>query len=691
MAHLASWQASIEATIAARLGHALAVIFRYRTAFNGLAIAMTPAEVGLVRGIPGIGSVTADEHLELMTDHGPQWIGADEIWDGSATGVASQGEGVVAAVIDSGVTVGHPSFANVGTDGYEHRNPRGRMYGICAIDARACNDKVIGLYDFTGTGPADELGHGTHVAGTVAGNVVEATIYAPTTAVGPQRLSGVAPHANLISYKVCAPSAFAALGSCPLSGIIAAIDQATADAADVMNLSIGSQSVDPWADPLTLSLLGADAAGVFTAVSAGNSGPGPSTIGRPADAPWVLAVGASTHDRRPTGRVITSGGGSSIGVIVGMSLSSDLTVTPLIDALSVGNPLCNAFTSVQALQIASAVALCVDGGIGRVAKGQNVRDAGGLGMVLAARPEARNSVVADPHVLPTVMIGDPDGVALRTWLATGTGHAVELRGTTLDESSSLADRLAAFSARGPDASNRRVIKPDVIAPGVAIWAAFNAHPGPGPAGDAPYTMLSGTSMSSPYAAGAAALLRAIRPAWTPESIKSALMTTAFVAPRGGRETQPVTNEDHAALANPFDVGAGRIDVARAASAGIVLHETAPHYEAASPNAGGDPAQLNLASVATDDCRTSCGWTRTVTSSASLAVTWTVSMIAGTGFTLNVRPGVFTLAPGETQIVTLTATNTGLTAGVWQFGQVTLTPSANTVPGAQIPVALTIHP
>ena len=52
-----------------------------------------------------------------------------------------------------------------------------------------------------------------------------------------------------------------------------------------------------------LSFFGAHAAGVFVAASAGNSGPNAQTIGRPSNSPWLMSVGASTHNRRPTGVV----------------------------------------------------------------------------------------------------------------------------------------------------------------------------------------------------------------------------------------------------------------------------------------------------------------------------------------------------------------------------------------------------
>jgi subtilisin family serine protease len=685
LAYLATRQSSAEGAIAVAIGRAPAVAFRYRVAFNGIALSLTAAEAAIVRGLGGVRAVTPDERLETITDNGPKWMDADAVWDGTAGVAATKGEGVVAGIIDTGVNIDHPSFADVGADGFNHTNPRGVPLGQCALQ---CNDKLIGLYDFTGTGVADDVGHGSHTASTVAGNVVDATVYAPTTTVGPRRISGVAPHANVISYKACTAAVFPVLGSCPITALIAAIDQATLDVVDVINFSIGGGSVDPWADPLGQSFFGTQAAGVFVAASAGNSGPNPQTIGRPANSPWLLAVGASTHDRRPTGTVAVSSAAGAGPTFAGMTVTSGLASTALVDARSItpANDLCNTFAAAQAAQIAGKVVVCTQGTIGRVQKGVNVKAAGGVGMVLISQPGAKNSVVADTHVLPTVMISEFDGAALRAWLAGAASPTATIEGTTLEESSTLADRMAYFSSRGPDLSSPNVIKPDVTAPGVAIWAAFHAHPGAGPASAAEYNIIQGTSMSSPHAAGAAALVRAVNPGWTPDNVKSALMTTAFTAPNGGRESVAVTKEDHTTPADAFDLGGGRIDVARAARAGLVLQESVANYQGANPALGGDSKLLNLASAANDNCTTTCAWTRTVTSAASGSVTWTAAAAGGAGFSLSVSPSSFALAPGASRTVTITATNTALVPGSWQFGQVTFTPST-AIPAQHFPVAV----
>ena len=253
--------------------------------------------------------------------------------------------------------------------------------------------------------------------------------------------------------------------------------------------------------------------------------------------------------------------------------------------------------------------------------------------------------------------------------------------------------MASFSSRGPNPSVPGVIKPDVTAPGVDIYAAFNTPLTSVPPTAPEYGIISGTSMSSPHAAGAVALLRALKPGWTPNQLKSALMTTGFTAlPGSGSEAHEVKKENASTAADPFDMGGGRVELRRAARAGLLLDVTSPldylNANPGHPTAPGDPSTLNIASMANGSCQTSCTWTRTVTSAASgLPVTWTASVANPSGATLTVVPASFTLAPGASQTLTITATNDSLTPNAWRFGAVTLSPSVPSIPASRFPVAV----
>src|SRR5688572_8215367 len=132
------------------------------------------------------------------------------------------------------------------------------------------------------------------------------------------------------------------------------------------------------------------------------------------------------------------------------------------------------------------------------------------------------------------------------------------------------DVMASFSSRGPLGD---FIKPDVTAPGVQILAGNTPEPinvAAVPPGEL-FRVSSGTSMSSPHAAGVAALVKAAHPEWTPGQIKSALMTSSV---------QSVLEEDGETTADPFDRGAGSIRADRALDPVLTFDVSAGRYFAA---------------------------------------------------------------------------------------------------------------
>jgi subtilisin family serine protease len=150
-----------------------------------------------------------------------------------------------------------------------------------------------------------------------------------------------------------------------------------------------------------------------------------------------------------------------------------------------------------------------------------------------------------------------------------------------------ADVMASFSSRGPLGD---FLKPDITAPGVQVLAGTTPQPDQTTADNGPpgnlYMAIAGTSMSSPHAAGVAALVAAAHPTWTPAMIKSALMTSAV---------QGVVKEDGTTPADPFDAGAGSIRADLAVNPTLVFDETYDDFvsSATTPLSRID---LNIASV-----------------------------------------------------------------------------------------------
>ncbi|HWG55547.1 MAG TPA: S8 family serine peptidase, partial [Gaiellaceae bacterium] len=314
------------------------------------------------------------------------------------------------------------------------------------------------------------------------------------------------------------------------------------------------------------------------------------------------------------------------------------------------------------------IVICRRGVNPRVEKGRNVELGGAGGMVLVNTAAEGEGIVGDAHELPAVHLGYNDAKVLEAWvLDGGTGHTATIAGTTVSVAPENGDIMAGFSSRGPNKPAPGVLKPDITGPGVDILAAVNTP--------AEYGILSGTSMSSPHLAGSAALLRALHRDWTPAEVQSAIMTTA--------RDSGVRKEDGVRSADSFDMGAGRVDLTTAGRAGFVMNEETAKYTGADPAAGGDPTTLNIPSLTHANCVGTCTWTRTI--KGTVAGSWKVTTSGPRNLKLTVSPASFTLAPGQTQTLTISADVSKLPAGKYAFGRVTLASSA--APEAHFPVVV----
>ena len=681
-------QTKFEANCDRALNRRVRTVFRYRHAFNGVAIELAPDEAAVVRRLPGVVRVDEEVFDVTMTDSGPHLIGAPRLWRGNDYHPGTRGEGTVLAVLDGGLNSDHPSFADIGGDGYDHTNPLGSGNYIpgshCdTTDPSFCNDKVIGAWAFVdpsrdAEGPEDETrGHGTHVAGTAAGNVIRGAGVAAPTDTLVRDISGVAPHANIIVYDVCDPT-----GSCPSSALLAGINQAVIDASvlpngiQALNYSISGGN-DPYNHSRELALLNAVAAGIYVATSAGNNGPDPRTTGH--NSPWVSATGALTHRRNlPNTLNGLSSDGLALSDLVGAGLTGAYGPARIVHARD--------FPTANGSENDTAPGRCIDpfppgtwngeivacdrGGFSRVGKGANVFAGGAGGYVLINLEANGETVNSDAHVLPAVHLGATEGAALSEWLETETNTFASISGFKVDVRGANADVMGGFSSRGPN-SAIDILKPDVAAPGVNVLAPDSRAEMPPEFG-----IRSGTSMASPHHSGAALLIRSLVD-WTPPQVKSALMMTA----------QPwATKEDNSTAADPFDIGAGRINIRRALDVGLVLNETAANFTAANPEIGGDPKTVNIASMQDGACVHECSWTRTVQNVSKGFATWDLQVRGAPGTKLSVMPHRVTLDPGETAQITVHA-DTALAARDWSFGRLRLRRRFGGGPTLRMPIAI----
>ncbi|HJX27375.1 MAG TPA: S8 family serine peptidase, partial [Thermoanaerobaculia bacterium] len=303
--------------------------------------------------------------------------------------------------------------------------------------------------------------HGTHTASIAAGNHVVASLFGGSLT---RNLSGVAPHANLISYDVCDSD-----GYCDDYDVLDAIEQSVADGVDVISMAISDYEYSPWYSSVSQALLGARGAGIFVAAALQDY----DDAGSPGNAPWLLGVAATSHDRRLTSALSSlSGGTNPPADFPAQSLTSSYGPAAIVSAGSFGSSYCG--SPFPAGTFNGQIVVCeYSPWDSELAIGQNVLAGGAGGLVLATyhgTPSAQQA----PNVLPAVLLSAAQGDQLLSWLSSGGGgRTARITGTTAQSVPSLADRLWSGSPPGYGYYSDLFdfLKPDVAAPGQEILAA----------------------------------------------------------------------------------------------------------------------------------------------------------------------------------------------------------------------------
>jgi len=681
-------------------------VYDYSVGFNGFSAKMTAAKAAQLAGTAGVLSVSKNEIRHADTVSTPKFLGLDApggLWSQlGGPAKAGGGDSLVIGDIDSGVWPENPSFAPLANPG-KLTGFRGSCKAAEQWTTANCSNKIVSArYYNAGVGgdaaihtapyvdevasPRDINGHGSHTASTAGGDYnTDMVVNGNSLGLG----SGMAPAARIAVYKALWHTGSSASGS--TADLVQAIEDAIVDGVDVINYSIsGSLSSD--LDPVEVEFLYAAAAGIFVSASAGNSGPGEATVAH--NSPWLTTVAAGTHDRSFQAKVTLGNGQSYTGAGIGAAVPA----SPIVLAADAALPGADATSArlcfsktwdpahpegfLDPAKVAGKILVCDRGTNDRVDKSKAVKEAGGVGVVLANT--SPNSLNADLHSLPTVHVSNTDGAAIKAYVSGNPGATASL-GAGQKVVGAEAPTVASFSSRGPAlAGEGDVLKPDVMAPGVDVLAAVS----PVSHGGRNFDFESGTSMSSPHIAGIATLLRQLHPKWTPMMVKSALMTSASSLDNKGN---PIT-ADTGGPADAFAYGSGEVTPNSAADPGLVYDSNVIDWgrflcgtgELTAKNTvcrivgSADPSDLNAPNIAIGDLAGSQTVPRTVTNVGTKKATYTAHVTAPAGVTATVSPSTLTLRPGQSAKYKVTFARTTAAYGSYVTGGLTWTDGTHSV-------------
>lgn len=681
----------------------------YTMASNGFAATLTAAQALDLATDRRVLLVEKAGIRKVTTWNTPDFLGMtgkNGAW-ASKGGRTQAGSGVVVGVLDTGIWPESRSFTGSRLtttpktrwdismkDGKTRMEKAdGTLFtGECetgqSFDLTDCNTKVISARVFgdayLAATPEDQLsehefisprdggGHGSHTAGTAAGNLVKNV---STAGLKFGTLSGMAPGARIAVYKVCWEASDVDLSGCFTEDMVQAIDQLVIDGVDVVNFSIGG-GPSPSLDATELAFEGAAEAGIFVAASAGNSGPDNTTLDHPS--PWLTTVAAGTHTTKYENTIVLASGRKIMGASSSQTPVSQRRIVLGSDAVVEGGDaddalLCGPDT-LDPAKVTGKIVYCLRGVYDRVAKGAEVKRAGGAALIMAN--PSPNSLNADIQVVSTIHISEVGGAVVEKYVAAqGTAAKASFKLGNLTKDKTPLPQVAGFSSRGPVlVSDGDLLKPDIIAPGVDVLAAVAPPSNQGRS----YDLYSGTSMSSPHIAGLAAFIQGERPKWTPMTIKSAMMTTAT----------SIRNKKGGLVRDAFAQGAGQVKPRAFFDPGLFVTSDATQWRGWLADLGyntGVPAldakSINLPSIADGSMTGPTTFPRSFR--ASMKGTWKISADLK-GFTVKPsRPNVTSKRSNDIVDVRFTIARTSAPLGEYTSGFITLTGPTR----VRIPVAI----
>jgi subtilisin family serine protease len=476
----------------------------FRKLWNGLTVRASASDVPKLRALPGVQSVYPVLKATLAQVEEQPGAVADLITALAMTGadvaqndLGLTGRGVRVAVMDTGIDYDHPDLG--GCFGPPCRVTAG--FDLVGDAFNVASPDPARQVPHPDPDPDDCNGHGTHVSGIIGAN---------------GGVKGVAPGVTFHAYRV-----FGCEGSTSADIMLAAMEMVLDDGADVLNMSIGSSFT--W--PQYPTAKGADHlvnAGVVVVASIGNDG-ALGLYGASAPGVGKDVIGVASFDNTYVNGLASftiSPDATRVGYIVASGAPAPpVTGTFPMARTGTSTSTADGCAALPAGSLTGKVALIRRGTCSFYQKAFNAQTAGAVGVVLynnVAGFVSPTVAGTPPITIPVVSISAAKGVLIDGRLASGP---VTMTWTSVltSEPQPTGGLISGFSSYGlaPDLS----FKPDIGAPGGSIRSTLPLEQGG-------YGTISGTSMSSPHVAGAAALLLEGRPHTKPKEVQWRLQNTA---------------------------------------------------------------------------------------------------------------------------------------------------------------------
>ncbi|KAF9599985.1 hypothetical protein IFM89_002020 [Coptis chinensis] len=540
-----NWYTSTLSSLSSQDGIAPIHLYTYKHVLDGFSAVLSKSQLEQLEKMPGHIVTYEEQFGEAHTTHTPKFLGLKKnagLWP-----AGNFGDDMIVGILDTGIYPESESFNDHGMPPVPLRW-RGACESGTEFNSSNCNRKLIGARSFskalkqlnrTISAPEDYdsardfFGHGTHTSSTAVGSKVEDADYfgyAKGTAIG------VAPLARLAMYKVLfANDSFVSAASDTLAGM----DQAIEDGVDLMSLSLGFPETTFDSNPIAVGAFAAMEKGIFVSCSAGNSGPhardGTTTIKGKSVYPEDLLI-------------------SNVSLYYGHGNTSKQNCK--------GNYL-------NSIEVLGKIVFCSFSNQTYVTDQMNeVARAGAKGAIFAT--DSAKFLSPEDFYMPFVAISPTAGGIVEEYLRRISEAKVDIKFLKTELGTKPAPQVADFSSRGPNRRAPWVLKPDILAPGVDVLAAWPPNKAFTPIGNdylfTDYALLSGTSMSSPHLVGVATLLKSAHRGWSSAAIRSAIMTTADVI---DNTNGLITDMSSGTAGTPLDFGAGHVNPNKALDPGLV--------------------------------------------------------------------------------------------------------------------------